>query len=95
MPIRGADHARTNAGACLGGLYIRSNGTAFFVDTGGPIEFLGETPGGKKCAIGAIENVQKAVSVRFDDEFSRLTAETLHRPRREFPPRRNRRDRAA
>src|SRR5439155_27362294 len=76
VPVGCSDKTGTDARAFRAGLDSGANRAAFIVNCAGPIEFFDERSGREKRAIGAIEHVEKAVAVRFYDEFSRLTAES-------------------
>src|SRR5262245_59990777 len=82
MPIRGPNHAGANARAGCAGPDPRPNGAAFRVNSAGPIQLFGKARRRKKCAVGAIKHVEKAVSVCLNKEFSRLTMKgRIHKDR--------------
>src|ERR1700687_2420924 len=72
MPVRGADNPGTNFRSFRGGLKVGTNRPSVGVDSFCPVQFLRELRGREKFAVGAVENVQKAVAVRFYQEFARL-----------------------
>ena len=76
VPVGGSDKTGADARAFGGGLKSAANRAAFIVNCSGPIEFFDERSSREKRAIGAIEHVEKAVAVRFYNEFSPLTAES-------------------
>jgi len=65
-------------------LQAGANRSTFVVNSARPINFVDKRSGREKFPVGSVENVKKAVAIRFYNEFSQLTAKGCVHQNRSF-----------
>src|SRR5205814_5242299 len=72
VPVGGAGESGASARALCRGLHSGSNRPALSIDSLGPVQFFHERKCGEKFSVGAVQDIEIAVAIRFEEQLSLL-----------------------